>query len=523
MKLTTTAQMRELERRTIEEAQVKGEELMERAGFGVADIVRRLAEVSGFFNATVHLIAGRGNNGGDAFCAARHLKEAGFGIEVWMAGRLNQLTGDAFAHYQKMKQAGIKAFDLPAVEDWQDAVRQPFFADIIVDGVLGTGLEGPARGPSAGAIRYINSQSNESLVVSIDVPSGLDADTGRTEGDAVHADITATVGLPKLGLLAPDAVEFVGTLDVVDIGLPDEYLADIDLETEDELIHGSDLKRLFLRRPRTSHKGNYGHVLVVAGAAGYAGAAVLATEAALRSGAGLVSALVPAGIRDIVAGCIPEAMIHGGAEDADGALTGAAWDRIKPRLDEFSGLLVGPGLSRAPGAVALVRRILAESDLPMVIDADGLNALAGQLDLLAAARAPVILTPHPGELARLLGGTAADVQADRRTAAIEAARRTKCTMVLKGAGTIVTGPQGPLHINMTGNPGLATGGTGDLLAGLTAGLLAQGFKPLDAARAAVHVHGRAGDLAAWRKCQISLTAGDVVAELPFAFRELSLR
>ena len=283
MKLTTAAQMRDLERRTIEEAQIKGEELMERAGFGVADIVRRLAEVSGFFNATVHLIAGRGNNGGDAFCVARHLKEAGFTVEVWMAGRLNQATGDAFTHYQKMKQAGIKAYDLPAMEDWEDAIRQPFFSDIIVDGVLGTGLTGPARGPAAGAIRYINAQSQESLVVSIDVPSGLNADTGRADGDAVHADITATVGLPKLGLLSPDAAEHVGALDVVDIGLPADFLADLDFETEDELIHATDLKSLFRRRPRTSHKGDFGHLLVLAGAVGKTGAATLCSEAALRA------------------------------------------------------------------------------------------------------------------------------------------------------------------------------------------------------------------------------------------------
>ena len=523
MKLVTAAQIRELDRRTIEEAKVKGTELMARAGFGVADLVRRLAEISGFMNATVHLIAGRGNNGGDAFVAAKNLKEMGFHAEVWLACHANQITGDAFIHYGKMTKAGIKAHELPTMEDWQAAIAAPYFADIVVDGVLGTGITGPARGPAAGAIQYINSQGNDQLVVAIDVPSGLDADTGRAGGDAVRADITATIGIPKLGLLEPAAADYVGALDVVDIGIPFEFLADVDFETDDELIHSTDLKPLFTRRNRDSHKGSYGHALLIGGANGFAGSISLAAQAALRSGAGLVSVLAPRGIQNIVAGAALEAMVIGGEETKEGALDVAAWDRIVPRLDDFTAIMIGPGLTKGEAQRALVRRVIAESPAPIILDADALNGIAGEAEILTHARAPVVITPHPGEMARLIGGNSASVQKDRRATARKAVEKTKAVVVLKGAGTIVTAPKTPAHINMTGNPGMATGGTGDTLAGLIVGLVAQGFKPFDAARAAVFIHGRAGDLAAYRKCQISLTAGDVITELPFAFRELSLR
>lgn len=523
MKLVTAAQMRDLDRRTVEEANVKGAELMERAGQGVADIVRRLAEVSGFVNPAVHLIAGRGNNGGDAFVAARSLKASGCAVEVWLACHANQIGGDAFIHYNKMIKAGIKAIEVPTVEDWQAAIDLPYFADIIVDGVLGTGINGPARGPAAGAIQYINAQGNDELVVAIDVPSGLDADTGRAGGEAVRADITATMGLPKLGLLEPAAADYVGALDVIDIGIPREFIEDLDLETDDEFIHSMDLKNLFPRRNRAAHKGLFGHVLLIGGAQGYAGSIALSARAALRSGAGLVSVLTPRSIQPIVAGAALEAMVMGGAETETGSLDPIAWEAIKPRLTDFTALLVGPGLTCCDATKTLVRKILAESPIPLVFDADALNALAGEPELIAAARVPVIITPHPGEMARLIVSDIPAVQKDRRAAARTASRRAKAVTVLKGAGTIVTTPSHPLHINMTGNPGMATGGTGDALAGLITGLLGQGFKPFDAARAGVFVHGRAGDIAAYRKCQISVIASDVIDELPFSFRELSLR
>ena len=522
MKLVTTQAMREIERRTIEEAGIKGEQLMDRAGYCVAASVRRLAEIAGFASAYVHLMAGRGNNGGDAFVAARYLKEMGFVVEVWLACSANQITGDAALHFSKLKPAKIRVEELPTQEDWQEAMKAPFVAEIIVDGVLGTGLRGPARGPAAGAIRYIRSQANESLVVAIDVPSGLNSDTGAAEGDAVMADLTVTMGLPKVGLVEAAALDYVGTVEVADIGLPAEVVSEADGDPR-EMIFASDLKLLFPRRKRTSHKGNYGHVLVVGGARGYAGAAALATRAATRSGVGLVSAVVPAGIQGVVAGAALEAMVVGAPETGEGSLAETAWPLIASFFGKVQALLVGPGLTRGKDSQALVQRLLAECPVPLILDADALFVLGTDVNALAGARHRAVMTPHPGEMAGLLGCSVAEVQADRLAAAGRVAACAQAVVVLKGAGTVVAEPGAVTQINLTGNPGMASGGAGDVLAGLLAGLRAQGFSGYDAARAAVYLHGRAGDLAAWRHCQISLTAGDLVNELPFAFRDLTLR
>jgi len=522
MKLVTTSTMREIERRTIEDFGVKGEHLMDRAGYCVAAAVRRLAEISGFAGAYIHLIAGRGNNGGDAFVAARYLKDMGLAVEVWLACSANQLAGEAALHFSKLKPAKIRVEELPTQEDWQEAMLNPFVSEIIVDGVLGTGLRGPARGPAAGAIRYIRNQANESLVVSIDVPSGLNADTGEAEGDTVMADMTVTMGLPKVGLVESQAVDYVGTLEVADLGLPREVVDEAEAD-ERELVFASDLKALFPRRKRNSHKGHYGHVLVVAGARGYAGAAALAARAATRSGVGLVSVLVPAGIRDVVAGAVLEAMVHDAPEMETGALSASAASLVHEFYDRVQAILIGPGLTRSDGVRELVRELLRTSPVPLVVDADALTVLGAEVAELAQAKASVVITPHPGEMATLLGCDVKAVQADRLATANRAAKLTRQVVALKGAGTVVAQVGQSTQINITGNPGMATGGAGDVLAGLLAGLLAQGLKPYDAARAAVYVHGRAGDLAAWRHCQMAVNAGDVVDELPFAFRDLTLR
>jgi NAD(P)H-hydrate epimerase len=522
MKLVTTTTMREIERRTIEEFGVKGAHLMDRAGYCVAAVVRRLAEISGFNSAYVHLVAGRGNNGGDAFVAARYLKEQGFGVEVWLAGSANQLSGDAALHFGKLKAAKIRVEELPTPEDWEAAMANPFVAEIVVDGVLGTGLTGPARGPAAGAIRYIRSQANEALVVSIDVPSGLNADTGETEGDTVMADLTVTMGLPKIGLVDPRAIDYVGTLEVADIGLPREVVADAEADAR-EMIFSADLKPLFPRRKRNAHKGLYGHALVIAGARGFSGAAALSIRAAIRAGAGLVSAVVPEGIQPVVAGAALEAMIHAAPQSTAGSLSLEALPVIRSFWNRVQAVLIGPGLTRGSELHELVLALLAEAPVPVVLDADALAVLGSDIDALATMKHGLVLTPHPGEMAGLLGLTAEAVQADRLTAAAHCARRSRAVVVLKGAGTVVAAPQQTTLINLTGNPGMATGGTGDVLAGLLVGLLAQGFSPYDAARAAVFVHGRAGDLASWRRCQVSLSAGDLLDELPFAFRDLTLR
>jgi len=523
MKLVTTAQMRELDRRAIEEFDTKGEVLMERAGMGVAMIVRRIAETAGFVNPVIHLIAGRGQNGGDVFVAAKALKEQDYQVEVWVAARFNQISGDALIHFGRMKAAGIKPYELPAVEDWQDAMNRGFYAEIIVDGVLGIGLNGPARGPAAGAIEFIRSRAAESLVISIDVPSGLNADSGRAEGDAVVADVTATIGLPKAGLVNQQAIDHVGSLDVVDIGIPPELVEETSAGQPLEFVHMMDLKSLFHRRRRSTHKGDYGHALIIAGSHYYGGAAVLCARAALRSGPGLVTAMIPANLQPVMLADTPEVIVWPGKKNPEGALSAENLPWIIDELKNFTSIVIGPGITACDDTRVLLRGILKHADVPVVLDADAIGLIAADLSIVKGVRAPMVLTPHPGEMGQLLGLSATEVQANRLAAIEKAVAKTKSVVVLKGAGSLIAAPGQITQVNMNGNPGMATAGCGDVLAGIIGGLLAQKMKPFDAARAGVFIHGRAGDYGAFRRSQASLIAGDIIEELPFALRDLVLR
>lgn len=523
MKIISTAVMRELERKTGADYRVPEETLMERAGLGVALFVDQLFQAKGFNCRSVRLVAGRGNNGGDIFAAAGHLRRMNYNVEILLAGCLQDIRGAALVHLGNLQAQQVPVRELPTPQDWTAAITLAQCAraadvPVIVDGVLGTGLKGPARGPAGDAIRFINALAGRSLVVAVDVPSGLDADTGHAAGDAVRADYTLAMGLPKQGLVEPCAADYVGRLEVIRIGIPGELIGQV--ASDRELITAADLHPLFPRRVYSAHKGTFGHLLIIGGAVGFSGAMALAARAALRSGVGLVTVLVPRPIASIVAGLAPEAMVHGVAETDAGSLASGMWPVWHERLDAFSAILAGPGMTRHKETAALVRMMLAGTKVPLALDADALNVFEGQMDILAKRACPLVITPHPGEMARLLGRTVAEVQADRFAVARAAAQRIRGVTVLKGAGTLVAAAGQPLAINMTGNAGMATGGMGDVLAGLLGGLLAQGLPPFDAARAAVFLHGRAGDRAAAEKSQAGLVAGDLVAELPYAFRDI---
>ena len=445
MKTVTTAQMRQLDARTIA-AGTPGAVLMERAG-------RAVAEQAGKFlrqhNAReVLLLAGKGNNGGDAIVAAKFLADAGFAPTL--------VTHDQLAG------------KLPATP-------------LIVDGLLGTGLTGEVREPYRSAIEFIN--NSRSFVIAIDVPSGLGT------GICVRADVTVTFGLPKIDLLKPAAADFVGRLEVADIGL----LA-ADVTSDVELITRADI--VVPERKRSAHKGAFGHLLIIAGAEGYTGAPVLCAHAAARSGVGVITLAVPREIYGIVAGnCPPEVMP-------------VPLDKL-PALETFNALAIGPGLGRAPVTEKFVRDLLARTTMPAVVDADALSTVAW--------RPGLVLTPHPGEMARLTGKTTQEVQANRWEMARQFAREKNVTLALKGAGTVVTDATGKLWINMTGNPGMAKGGMGDALTGIIGALLAQGLPALEAAKAGVFLHGRAGDLAAQRVGEPAMLATDLIAALGAAF------
>lgn len=495
MKLVTASQMRDLDRLTIESG-IPGEELMLTAGEGLAGSIQRLAAMHQLVDSPVLFVAGPGNNGGDAFVAARCLYEEDWSVECWLACPEEKLKGDALVHFRRLRKAGVEVQVLERPEEWHYAAECGTDAEIIVDGLLGTGVSGEPRGVIADAVQFVNAQTEQALIVAIDVPSAM----------AIRADLTVTMGLPKIDCVQPENLDAVGNLDVVDIGIPAALIDAVESEAGLELIHPSDLVPLFPRRLRDDHKGSYGHVLCIGGSKGFSGAISMASKSALRSGAGLVSAFVPESIHALVASVVPEVMVHSSLPEG-----------------KWTAVLAGPGMGRTANTCEQVLHLLDTSTAPLVLDADAVTVLADRFDAIFNAECPVILTPHPGEFAALFGLKVDEVQADRIGLAGMAASRLGATVVLKGAGTIVASPDQRIAINMTGNPGMASGGSGDVLSGMIAGLAGQGIAPFEAACAAVWLHGRAGDLAAAEKSQMSVIATDLIEKLPEAFREISCR
>jgi len=537
MHFLTSEQMRSWDRRAIAERGIRGLTLMNRAGTAVARVAARLAALRG--ETRILLVAGKGNNGGDAFVAARCLREDGFLAEVLMTCPPDALRGDALAAWERMRTVGVPFRSMTDAQAWQEfGETDSRRGGVIVDGLLGTGSEGAPRGTVAAAIRWIEGARRGGAVVAIDLPSGLQADTGEPSDPVVRADITVSLAAPKAGFANPRAWEFLGHLEVVDIGLPlallpkicspaccggsgGPALPDCDTAAPLQFIGAPVVRGILPPRGRATHKGNYGQVLVIGGSHGLVGAPALAAMGALRGGAGLVSAAVPDDSMAVMAALAPTAMAHRIAVE-QGVMTPAALAAgIRPPRD-FDVVLTGPGMSAGAATARIVNDLLQSSARRLVLDADALNVLAGQVEVLhRAGTAPsVILTPHPGEAARLLGVTVAEIQANRTHAAQQLAANSGAIVVLKGAGTLVATPDGGVHLNLTGNPGMATGGTGDVLAGLIAGLWAQGIAPLDAARLGVYLHGVAGDLAAWQAGETALTADDLGRFLGPAFRWL---
>ena len=502
MKAVTTGQIRELDQRTIA-AGTPGEELMERAGYAVARTA--VAFLQRHDSRSVLLFAGKGNNGGDAIVAARHLAGAGCQPTLILLCRRNELQGDPQLHLQKLVSA-VQVFELPTLDELSEIVADTDPA-VVIDGLLGTGLQGEVREPYATAIKVINGLHRP--VVAIDIPSGLDSDTGEVHGVCVRADTTVTMGFPKIGLLKPAGADFVGSIEVADIGIPPSFVEQ--LQAVAELLTAPDVKPLLPPRRRSAHKGDFGHLLVIAGAEGYTGAPILVAHAAARAGAGLVTLAVPRSIYPIVAAkCPPEVM----PQPVD-------FEQFNPAyFAKFDAVAIGPGLGQEAGAQKMIWKVVSSGALPMVVDADALNAIARGVAALKKLRRPLVVTPHPGEMARLVGKTNQEVQANRWDIARRFAQEYGVVTVLKGAGTVVTDKSGKLWINSTGNPGMAKGGMGDALTGIIGAFLAQRMSPLDAARAGVFVHGLAGDLANGKLGARAMLTTDLIEHLGAAFAML---
>jgi NAD(P)H-hydrate epimerase len=500
--------MRGLDRHTIDTLGVPGEVLMESAGRAVTAEV--LAVLPG--GGSVVVVCGSGNNGGDGFVVARHLHALGVPVRIALLGDSKRLRGDAAANWKRARAAGVPAEGVR----W----RAPA-AGVIVDAIFGTGLSRAVAGAAAASIRRINAAREtrgDSLgVVAIDVPSGSCADTGQVLGAAVHADSTVTIQAPKLGLSLEPGRSLAGRVSVARIGIAEEapgVRADAALWTRAGA--GGQLPL----RPAAGHKGSFGHALIVAGSEGKTGAAALAAVAATRSGAGLVTVACPAGLNDILEIKCTEAMTAPVADTSERSLATAAAGELLELAAARDVVALGPGIGRSAETTKLVEGLVPRLRQPLVIDADGLFAFAGEPERLATRKAPTVLTPHPGEAAGLLGVTAAKLNADRVGAARELAQRSGAVVLLKGAASVTAAPDGRVVVNPTGGPALGSGGTGDVLTGVVAGLVAQGMQAFEAAALAAFVHGAAADRLAASGGSSGLLAGDLASALPEEFAAL---
>jgi NAD(P)H-hydrate epimerase len=505
MKLLTAAQMREVDRRTIEMG-VPGLILMENAGHRVLEFLgRRFAPLE---NQRIVILCGKGNNGGDGFVIARQLliRCRPTSLHVLLAAAPEDLQGDAAANYRMFRIAGGST--VSGITPEMRAVT------LVIDALLGTGIKGAATGRYNELIHEINTGFPLAKIVAVDIPSGMSSDSAEAEGECVRADATVTFTAPKIAQALWPNYEHCGELIVGHIGSPASLMEDIQLN----LSEPSDFGHLFRPRARNSNKGVYGHVLVVAGGRGKTGAAAMTGIAALRAGAGLVTVATAESAVPVVASHSPEIMTAALDETENGAITASAFNTIRCLSKKKTLLAIGPGLGTYRLTVELVRRSFADIPLPMVVDADALNALAGS-DFRGSGPLRV-LTPHPGEMSRLTGLSIREIQQDRIGAARKFAGERSVVVVLKGERTIIAFPDGRAWINPSGTPALATGGTGDILTGLIAGMMAQFPDDSESAiRAAVWLHGRAGELGAKQLSEQSLIATDILRWLPEAIRE----
>ncbi len=509
MKLATAEQMRSLDSMAINRYGIPSIVLMENAGRGTVEaICRHLGDPA---DRVVSIFVGPGNNGGDGLVIARHLHQRGAQARVYLLVAPEKLSGDAAVNLAIVNRLPVpvrSVTDAAALAEVEEQLAQSW---AVVDAIFGTGLTREVGGHFAEAVKRLNRCTCP--VVAVDVPSGLDSDSGQPLGFCVRAQLTATFGLAKPGLvLHQPGTHFVGQLVVVDIGIPPQAVEEAAIQTE--LLTGGEVGGWLPLRRSTAHKGTFGHLLVLAGSAGKTGAALLCANGALRAGTGLVSLAVPHDLNPIFETALAEAMTIPLA-NSNGLLSASDFHAVEQALAGKQALALGPGLGTDPKTVALVHRLYHEARLPMVVDADAVNALATEPRLVANPPAPRILTPHPGEMARLTGLTTPEIQADRLRVAREFATSHRVFLVLKGAGTVVAAPDGEIAVNPTGNPGMAAGGVGDVLTGLIGGLLAQGLPPWRAACLGAYAHGLAGDrLLAGQAIQFGFLAGELAAELP---------
>jgi ADP-dependent NAD(P)H-hydrate dehydratase / NAD(P)H-hydrate epimerase len=513
LRIATAEQMKELDRKTIEAYGLPGIVLMENAGRGAAEVILRT--FPDILRKKVAVVAGKGNNGGDGFVIARYLLNKGVAVRVFLLTDPTALRGDAAANYSVFVRMKGEVVPMPSSRDYQKVRKDVEIFDLLVDAIFGTGLDAEITGYYREVIDHLNSLKKN--VVAVDIPSGLDANTGRPLGAAVRASLTVTFGLPKVGHLISSGTGYVGDLQIVDIGIPEKAIQEEKIQTyllQPEAIRGM----ISTPRKPDTHKGDYGHLLVIAGSPGKTGAAAMASEAALRTGAGLVTLAVPRSLNSILEVKLTEVMTEPVPETAKQTFSLRALEPLLRLCEGKSAVVIGPGIGTAKETQGLVLKLIQGVRLPMVIDADGLNALATDPKTLPLPNRSLVLTPHPGEMARLVGATSKAVQEDRIGVSRTLARTGRLHLVLKGHRSVIATPAGEIYINPTGNPGMASAGTGDVLTGMIGGLIAQGCGILSSLQVAVYLHGSAGDRAAVEKGERSLIATDLIEKIPLLFR-----
>ncbi|MEK7474595.1 MAG: NAD(P)H-hydrate dehydratase [Candidatus Coatesbacteria bacterium] len=515
MRLATAADIRRLDERAEKEFGMSRLLLMENAG---ASVVIAMEKVFGALDGKrVTILCGKGGNGGDGMCAARHLVAHGASVVVGLVGTAKDLRGEPLANWTILDRMGLTPKELHTEGDLAWVRAAAGASDYIVDGLVGVGARLPLAGLLGDIVKTVNAAGKP--VVAIDLPSGVDPDTGRIEGGpCMIAALTVTLGVPKRGLVLHPGTTRVGKLVVADLTFPLALLTDPGVTAD--IVMPEEAAALIPQRSPTAHKHAVGRVLLVAGSRSMTGAALLSGAGALAGGAGMVYVAAPASAAALLHGRQPELIIRPQAETAAGGLSADALEDLLAFAKPMHAAGIGPGLgveeATRQAVIALVERL----ECPVVVDADALNALVGRVEVLKKAKAPRVLTPHAGELARLMETTADVIDADRIGSAVAAATRFGATILLKGARTVVAQPGGRAFVVSTGNPGMASAGTGDVLTGLAAALLAQGLSPVAAAILGAHVHGLAGDFARDARTELSLTASDVAGAVPKAFQHL---
>jgi NAD(P)H-hydrate epimerase len=505
MKLATRDIVREIDRASIEEFGIPGLVLMENAGRAVAKVV--LQDFSEANN--IAIFAGGGNNGGDGFVVARHLLGHGLDVTTYTLSDPKKYKGDALTNFRALRKIGGRIVEM------KGSLSEYKRADLIVDALFGTGLDGEVYGFYREVIEFMNSQATPLLAV--DLPSGLDSDTGFPQGVSVRADVTVTFVIPKLGLAIYPGIDYAGKVYVVDITTPDF----LEREIPFELITYDTIRKTLKPRHSNTHKGTFGHLFVLAGSPGKTGAATLVALGALRAGTGLVTVGVPKSLNPIMEEKLTEAMTEPLPESEEGILGKVSLPAaLKIMSSRKTALAIGPGISVGDDTSYFFYEILRKSKLPLVVDADGITLIAQNLAILKETQVPIILTPHPGEMSRLIGKTSDEVQKTRISVARDFSTMYNAYTVLKGARTVVSTPDGKTFINPTGNPGMASGGMGDVLSGTIGGFLAQGYSPADSCVLGVFAHGLAGDLAAEKKGEAGIIAGDLANLIPEALKKI---